>query len=355
MEGLRITDEGLRIENYETEDPEIVGYFDDIDGDVEAEFERVLRAGVVALRSAGASSEVDYVDKRFMQLEQEFEDVVDEFFGENGDVPELLEEQLGDDGRLIEIFDPHEEGTPLSKVRQRMESEFEELRKEIGIAEKEEEMVEQTRLKGEEFEEYLGDLLAEVADVTGDRVEFTGDDHGELEGKKKGDFVIELNELPASIAIEAKNTGVTQPDIENEMDLGMRNRDADYGILIAESRSNLPQKLGVFKEFDDYIVVALSEDGEPKPEIVKLAYRWARIRAFEDRAKASDDFDATEIVESVESIESAVQKFQQIRRQCTNIRGNADDIEEYADEIQEEIEADIAGIERELQKAVEDV
>lgn len=134
----------------------------------------------------------------------------------------------------------------------------------------------------------------------------------------------------------------------------MRNRDADYGILIAESRSNLPKKLGVFKEFDDYLVVALSENGEPKPEIVKLAYRWARIRAFEDRANVSDDFDATEIVESVESIESAVQKFQQIRRQCTNIRGNADDIEEYADEIQGDVEEELRDIESELQRMVEE-
>jgi len=251
--------------------------------------------------------------------------------GEDGDVPEYVDDHFGENGKLVsEVFDPDDDDTPIGRLRTKINSEIQQLRTDLEVAEKEEEMVESTRLKGEQFEEDLYDLLARIASTTGDRIEQTGEKSGLLGDSKKGDFVIDLNGTPTKIAVEAKDTYYSQPKIEEEMEEAIENRGASYGLFVARSIDNVPNHVGWFNEYNqNQLVIALSdgEDEAMADELLNIGYNWARMRVLEQQAMTGDEFDSSAINEEIDSAERNLKSFQNIKRKCTSIRDTADEIE----------------------------
>lgn len=349
----------VHIEKFTTSDPDITNYFSDIDPDErENKLETALRVGVLALRSSETVEDVDYVEKRFNELQQTFNDQIDDLLGEDGDVPEYVDDHFGDDGKLVnEVFDPTSDETPIGKLRTKINNEIQELRKDLDVAEKEEEMVESTRLKGEQFEENLYELLADIASTTGDKIEQTGEKSGLLGDSKKGDFVIDLNDTPAKIAVEAKDTSYSQPQIEEEMEEAIENRGASYGLFVSRSIDNVPNHVGWFNEYNqNQLVISLSE-GENESmanEILNIGYKWARMRVLEQQAMTGDEFDASAIQEEIDSAERSLNSFQNIKRKCTTISNTADDVRDEAENIQHELENSLESVIAEMTKATPD-
>jgi|APHM01.1.fsa_nt_gi hypothetical protein len=346
----------VQIKNFVTSDSDITNYFSDIDPEEKGEkLETALRVGVLALRSSETVEDVDYVEKRFNELQQSFNDQIDDLLGEEGDVPEYVDNHFGDDGKLVnEVFDPDSDETPIGKLRTRINSEIQQLRTDLEVAEKKEEMVESTRLKGEQFENDLYDLLAEIAPTTGDKIQQTGEKSGLLGDSKKGDFVIDLNDVPTKIAVEAKDTYYSQPQIEEEMEEAIENRGASYGLFVARNIDNVPNHVGWFNEYNqNQLVVALSDgdDESMADEILTVGYKWARMRVLEQQALTGDEFDSSTIQEEIDSAERSMKSFQNIKRKCTAIRSSADDIEDEADDIQTDLEENLELITDELTKA----
>src|SRR5574338_212409 len=95
--------------------------------------------GIVSL-----SNNVDYVERRFQNLNHDFSDTLDstikemdkkyeEVFGEKGKFGEIIRQNFGEDGKIIkDLFDPNKEGTPLYNLRSDIRKEIFDLRQQIG-------------------------------------------------------------------------------------------------------------------------------------------------------------------------------------------------------------------------------
>ncbi|MDY6776001.1 MAG: hypothetical protein SV253_08005 [Halobacteria archaeon] len=303
---IEIEDDRVTIRETEIADSTVVDYLKEFESEQERmeAFERALRIGVTTIDLAETSEQEEYVERKFTEMQQEFEqeirrieEEVEEKFGEDGRVPRIFEDHLGQDGhlrqhiedafaedgpfkerldeelgengeRIQNALDPDTEGTPTYRLKQALQDQIRSLRDKIEEEETAEELRRKTTLKGDDFEETVGNILSDLVYGTNDEVEHTGEKVGEIGGRKVGDFVVTLNDTGQRIVVEAKSdSGYSQPDIKEELEDAIENRDADYGVIVFECESYIPDKVGYFHEFDSKrLSVALSEDEEDDPE-----------------------------------------------------------------------------------------
>jgi len=312
----------LRINGFSTSDSDVVEYFEQRDEEtLEHAVDTALRVGVLALDVADTSRDVDYVRRHFERLQQEFRTE--------------LYKHLGEDGQLEKF----------------LESQFEGLRRELAVEAAEErgreEVVEQTRIKGLEFEDAIEAQLNEIAADAGDVLESTGNIDGYL-GKKTGDFVYTLGDCQRSIVVEAKNRdSIQQPQIKREMEEALENRGSTYGIFVVRARSQMTNKVGTFTEFGrNFIVVGMSQtpEVEIEPELLRVAIKWARIRVIESHLSESASMDPSKISEHVTEAKRSIEQFKQIRSQCTSIEKSVSSIRERLSAIEDDIDEDLRAI-----------
>lgn len=349
----------LKVQALEISEPEVVDYFLEVPEDEWASHLRtVLRIGVLALRAVGTTERVDYIEKRFSALRSDFEaglrevfdedgriaQVVERFFGDRGEVPEFIEALFGPDGQIVkDLFDPSQKGTPLAKLKDEILEGFVNLRKDLGIQEKEEELIEATALKGGDFEDLVQDLLSETVRPFGDTLERTTDAPGLLKGSKKGDFVVTLANPPdLRLVVETKATGSeTYPSIEETMEEALENREAAYGLFVVRDVESVPRSVGWFNEYQGrFLVVALGSRGAEDRlhrEMLEVAYRWARTRVLLRRAARAEGVDVTAVRQELERAETVLKRFRRIRTQCTNVSKAVQAIREEAKGIQEDL------------------
>ena len=77
-----VEDEKLTIKDYETEEEDIVSYFENLEKgtDLEEALEKVLKLGVIASKSSQVGSQVDYIQNKINVIQNK----IDEQFGEQG-------------------------------------------------------------------------------------------------------------------------------------------------------------------------------------------------------------------------------------------------------------------------------
>ena len=71
-EKVFVKDETLTIRDYETEEEDIVNYFENLEKgiDLEEALEKVLKLGVIASKSSQVGSQVDYIQKKNLNFAQ---------------------------------------------------------------------------------------------------------------------------------------------------------------------------------------------------------------------------------------------------------------------------------------------
>lgn len=228
----------ITIESLSIEDPELVSFISEYEADQRTEtITEALTIGVKTMRLMDTSQDVQYVEQRLSDLEDELTSEVEEFqaelkdkvgdggelqealdkhvgengtleerieaaFGEEGPFVERLDDELGADGeRIRAALDPDEEGTPLNRVQSRIEDKINSIRDQVVEAETREELRGRTYLKGGDFEDSIQDILSEIVRQTSNNVEFTGDTKGEMD-REVGDFVVDLAETGQQIVVE---------------------------------------------------------------------------------------------------------------------------------------------------------
>lgn len=396
---ISIQDDRIVIENAEITDSEVVEYFSDLDPEERGDaLDRALRVGVVTLGLAETSEQEEYVERRFEELRRDFEteierleEQVEEKFGDDGHVPQTLEAHLGDDGTLREhieqafgedgafverldeelgedgerirnALDPDREGTPTYRLKTTLQDQIERLRDKIEEQATEEETEERlkrrTTLKGEDFEETVGTILEDLVYGTSHEVEHTGEKVGDLTDRRVGDYVLTLAETGQRIVIEAKSDqSYNQPTIKDELEEAIENRDADYGIIVFEAESQVPNKVGYFHEFDtDRLAVALSADEkeEPEPGYLRIAFNWARTRAVQMHVDADSSLDPEAIQTDVAEVEAGIDRFRTIKTKTTSIRNTANEIDSELEEIENEVKSRLTDIRTEIQSETGD-
>lgn len=357
----------LTIESLEVEDEELVEFLSQYDSEEHPEVvSEALSIGMKTMQLMDTSQDVEYVERRLGNLEDELTEKVEDFqeeveaaFDEDGPLVERLNEEFGEDGgRIQEALDPDNEGSPTYRLEERIRSEIDGIRERIVEGETEEDMRGRTYLKGGDFEDQLQDILAEIVRQTPNDVEFTGNTKGEM-GRDVGDFVVTLADTGQNLVVEAKTESYSVQNIKEEMEEALQNRDAAYGLFVTDTIENLPRtKTGWFHEFPEQntVVVAMSEadEDEIEPGYLRIAFHWARMRAVQDYAEVDSGFDPEELRSEISEIEEDIGRFQTVRGQCTEIRKSRESIEETLDEIEQDITNRLASIEAELTKSAAD-
>ena len=378
------TDRTVRIKELTIHDEDLVSFLEGYEpGERDHAVEQALVNGARMLEFAETSKDLELVKSEFKALQDAFEDEIDEFEGELEEVNDELESKLGDEGelakalkrhfgedgalerrierafgedgafakrldaelgedgeRITAALDPGKEGSPTHRLKQRLVEEIREVKEALDKEEGRDEIRQESWHKGDDFEDQIEALLEGIVGQTSNTVENTSTSTGELQGSKKGDFVVTLGDTGQRIVVEAKHGQFGT--IEEEMEEAIDNRDADFGILVAQSIEYLPRtKVGWFSEIDQqYVVVALSgaDDEEIDPRLFQFAFNWARTRAMLTAYETDDELDPEALKTELDGIEDEIGKFSTIRRQCTNIEDAREAIEENLDVVQSEVE-----------------
>jgi hypothetical protein len=342
-----VENDTLYVDGFETQNKEIVSYFAEIPEDERAaKFESMLLASTVVFKSIGTTEKIDYIEKAFDAFHKEFDDKIDEMFGEDGKI-------------IKDVFDPRREGTPLCVLKNDIKEVMKEIRDKLEGKKVEEELKEKTTLKGFSFEEVCEQILSDIVKMQqGDELHRTTDEYGLLERSKKGDFVITLGQKSdAKIVLEIKDVGtMSLPDIHRTLDESIENRGAKYGIAVFRFVESLPGSVGWFKEYyGKHLICALGTQTHEEflaPEMLRVAFGWAKMKllAGQDVGEAIDVIPV--IREKMQKIKDSLKNFSNIRTQCSNLEKATGKIRSISDEIEMEINSQLKEMESEISKAM---
>jgi hypothetical protein len=235
--------------------------------------QRALKIGLLALRDAGVTVNIDFVqkeierllvqvDERNRQASQALDSVLRQEFAEDGGrLPRTLERFLGDQGafrklvaelfdprsresaigkfetvlgtyfdgdssRLAQLLDPTREGSPLyrfhSEITRRLDTLAAEIKAQAEADRARREERAKGTAKGADFEDVLEGMLGPIAQGLGDVLERTGTVAGDEIKGKKGDFVLTVDPGRTGghqlrVVIESKDRAMSVRAITEEL------------------------------------------------------------------------------------------------------------------------------------------
>src|SRR5919202_3142480 len=141
--------------------------------------------------------------------------------------------------------------------------------------------------KGRTFEEAVYEAVDAIATAQGDDCDAVGDLRGAT--GKTGDVVVAIDACrgPARgrIVFEAKNSKLSKPKAFEELDRGMRERDADFAVLVVPVDDKLPARTTALREYNgDKLLVAWEPEREGTLTL-EVAYALARARVLMTRSE----------------------------------------------------------------------
>ena len=363
---------------------------------------RALRIGLLALQDAGASLDVDVVRREFESMVRQTETLnervaaqVDEVLRQNfadgdGRLPRTLESFLGDRGqlrsftrelfdedrrdsaigrmrgllgsyfdgdasRLAQLLDPTRMGSPLHQFRGEVAKGFEALNERLTAIEAAAtaRAGERARAaaKGDDFEDLLEGMLADVVRGSDHVVERTSDEAGNVLRSKKGDFVLTLD--PATtrgaavrIVVEAKDRTVSGRAMRDEIGEAKRNRDAAVGLVVF-STAHAPAGIAPFDVRMGDVYCAI-DPADPQPATLDAAMRLARLLALAAMRESDGDIDTAAVHEALERVRAELDAVRGLKTKLTTIGTAAKAVNAGLDQLRDGIVARIAEAEAEL-------
>jgi hypothetical protein len=220
------------------------------------------------------------------------------------------------------------------------------LRAEKEKLEELEEERERGTAKGRSFEEEVAEAVDAIALAQGDVADAVGDLKGAT--GKTGDVVVAIDGCngPARgrIVFEAKNAKLSSPEARRELSRGMRERDADYGVLVVPAEEKVPAKLTQLREYEGDKLVVVFDPREDRPLALELGYRLARARVLMQGAGA-EGVDSGAIREAVERALAEIEDVRKVKSQLTGAKTGIDNAYDLVEGIAERVRARLAEVE----------
>ncbi|MEA2450790.1 MAG: hypothetical protein QOG63_2722 [Thermoleophilaceae bacterium] len=172
--------------------------------------------------------------------------------------------------------------------------------------------------KGRTFEEEVAEALDRLAVARGDDCEAVGDLKGST--GRVGDVVVGIEGCSGPprgrIVFEAKNSKLSRRAALDELDKSLRDRDADFAVLVVPSEDKVPAKMRALREYNgDKMIVTLDPEGVGELSL-ELAYSLARARVLMQRSEA-EGIDASAVRDTVERALNAMESVRAVKSTLT--------------------------------------
>ena len=403
---MRLDGEHIIVEHLIVVDPGLAGFVAErAPEDRPGLIERALRIGLLALRDAGVTVNVDAVRREFdgllartAQANERAATTLDQVLRQNfadgdGRLPRTLESFLGDRGRLqafvTDLFDESKRDSAIGRMKvllgsyfdgdasrlaqlldpTRMNSPLHQFRTEVteGFARLNERLVAieaaataraseraKSTAKGADFEDVLEAMLGDVARGPGDMVERTGTATGDVMRSKKGDFVLTINPAHSAgtdlrIVIEAKDRAKSVREIREEIREAKINRGAAVGLVVF-TPSHAPSGIAPFdlRAGDVYCVI---DPEAPDHATFEAAVRLARLLALVSTRERHTEVDAPAIAAALTGVREQLELLKGLKATLTSIGNHTRDVSTGLDKLRDGVMTRIVEAEGELQRA----
>src|SRR5436190_9598684 len=199
--------------------------------------------------------------------------------------------------------------------------------------------------KGGDFEDVLEAMLADVARGSGDLVDRTGCETGELLGSRKGDFVVTIDPARTGgadlrIVVEAKDRAMSVRSIREELREAKENRSAAVGLAVF-SPEHAPAGVAPFdvRAGDVYCVV---DPGQPDIAVLEGALRLARLLALASLRDLQAEVDVETIRAALAAVRAELDALKGIKSTLTSISNSAGGVQQQLDRLRDAIVARLA-------------
>ncbi len=200
--------------------------------------------------------------------------------------------------------------------------------------------------KGRSFEEQVAEAVDAIAIAQGDVADAVGDQKGAT--GKTGDVLVSIDACngPARgrIVFEAKNAKLSSPEARRELSRGMRERDADFAVLVVPADDKVPAKLTPLREYEGDKLVVTCEPDTTVPLPLELGYRLARARVLMKRA-GPGGVDSGAVREAVERAAAELGEVRKVKSQLTGAKTGIDSAYEMIEAIAERVRAQLSEVE----------
>jgi hypothetical protein len=183
--------------------------------------------------------------------------------------------------------------------------------------------------KGRTYEELVAEAVDAIASVQGDDMDAVGDLKGAT--GRTGDIVVGIDACngPARgrIVFEVKTSKLSKPEALRELDRSLRERDADFAVLVVPSEEKVPAKMRPLREYNgDKLIVTFDPETDGAIAL-EVAYSLARARVLMGQSDA-EGIDAAAVRDSVER---ALNSMEMVRTVKSNLKGAKTSIDKARD------------------------
>ena len=367
-----------------------------------AAVERALRIGLLAIQDAGVTVNVDLVRGEFEKLLHQSEqvnaraaDTLDQMLRANfadgdGRLPRTLERFLGDRGalrayvgelfdetkrdsaigrmrtllgtyfdgdasKLALLLDPTRQNSPMHQFRDEIARGFDRLNErlaaiEAAAAARGAERA-KSAAKGGDFEDLLEALLADVARGSGDLLDRTGGEAGDVMRSKKGDFVLTIDPARTGgadlrVVVEAKDRPMSGRAIREELREAKENRTAAVGLVVF-TPAHAPAGIAPFdvRAGDVYCVV---DPAAPDAASLEAAVRLARLLAMATLRDAVAEIDGDAIRGALAGVRAELDAIKGMKATLTSIATSSTNVQACLDRLRDGILARVVEAEGEI-------
>jgi hypothetical protein len=403
---IRVDADRIVIERFVVRDPALAAIVGDRPAEDRSAFvERALRIGLTALQDASVTIDVDLVRDEFDKLLRSSEqantkaaEALDQMLRSNfadgdGRLPRTLEKFLGDRGalrtfvgelfdetkrdsaigrmrsllgtyfdgdasKLALLLDPTRQHSPMHQFRSEVARGFEGLHERLAAIEAAAVArgTERARsaAKGGDFEDVIEAMLADVARGSGDLVDRTGCETGELLRSKKGDFVVTVDPARTGgadlrVVVEAKDRAMSVRSIREELREAKENRAAAVGLVVF-SPAHAPSGIAPFdvRAGDVYCVI---DPADPDPAILEAALRLARLLAIASLREVEAEVDVEAVRAALTAVRAELDALKGIKSTLTSIGTSAAGLQLTLDRLRDGVIARVAEAEAEIRAA----
>jgi hypothetical protein len=208
--------------------------------------------------------------------------------------------------------------------------------------------------KGVDFEDLLEAMLGDVARGSGDLVDRTGTEAGDVIRSKKGDFVLTVNPTQTAgtelrIVVEAKDRAMSGRQMRDEIREAKTNRGAAVGLVVF-TPSHAPSGIAPFdvRAGDVYCVV---DPEAPDAGTLEAAVRLARLLALLNLRDQAVEVDASAIRQALDGVREQLELIKGLKSTLTSIGNSSRDVAIGLDRLREGVICRIAEAEAELRRA----